>query len=150
MQQGVTRFVLALVLVVTLFSSHYALAFPEKGQNCIKCHKLETKELTLILKNLKVPNATALDVRLSVIKGLWEVSGRTNGQPFLLYVDFSKKYVTPGPIFENKTSANLTKQRLEELNQSRRVDFSRIDIRDAILIGREKAAIKTVVFTDPG
>jgi thiol:disulfide interchange protein DsbC len=85
---------------------------------------------------------------MSPIKGLWEVSLDDKGKKGVLYVDFSHKFVLPGPIIEVKSGANKTSEKIGRM-QERKVDFGRIPLPSPLILGNPGAATKVAVFTDP-
>jgi thiol:disulfide interchange protein DsbC len=64
----------------------------------------------------------------------------------LVYIDYSKKFIIAGNIFSSSSKQNLTQERLSFLN---RVDPSKIDIKDALVLGKKGAKYKVIVFDDP-
>ncbi len=135
---------LLFILIWVLLSSVQGVdAFSERG-DCKTCHKLTVAEAQQILSggpDLKVTNI--LD---SPLKGLWEVNFESQGRKGLVYVDYSKKYIIAGNIFSSSSKQNLTQERLSFLN---RVDPSKIDIKDALVLGRKDAKYRVIVFDDP-
>jgi XTP/dITP diphosphohydrolase len=130
-------------LVHCYFATEEAHAFSEKG-DCKTCHKLTVSEAQQILSggpDLKVTNV--LD---SPLKGLWEVNFESQGRKGLVYIDYSKKFIIAGNIFSSSSKQNLTQERLSILN---RVDPSKIDIKDALVLGKKGAKYKVIVFDDP-
>ncbi len=119
--------------------------------DCQKCHTITNQEAKEILKDMKVPDAEIIKVQLSPVKGLWEVSflNKGQGQPKLLYVDFSKSFALPGPVVEIKGGKNKTQERLAKIQESRRVDFSKIPLNHGLVMGDVLAPYKVAVFTDP-
>ena len=133
------------------FSPVRSLAFDKTGceMDCQKCHTITNQEVKEILKSLKAPDAEILKVQASPLRGLWEVSVMNKGRPGLLYVDFSKNYVVSGSIVEVKTGKNMTMERVTQLQESRRVDFSKIPLGQALVMGDVASPLKVAVFTDP-
>ena len=123
-------------------------AFKESG-DCSKCHTLAEKELVPILSKIGVADAKVLDMRMSPIKGLWEVALERRGQRFLLYLDFSKQFVAQGRIIEYKAGVDRSRERLAQLNEAKRVDVNRIPLQEALVVGKENAPRKVIVFLDP-
>ncbi|TAL26246.1 MAG: DsbC family protein [Nitrospirae bacterium] len=117
--------------------------------DCTKCHTLSTNEVQAILAKIKNPEAKILKIQLSPARGLWEVAVENKGQRGLFYVDFSKKYLIPGPIIEVNAAVDRTKERVAELNKGRKIDRSRIPLKNALLLGDKAAKNKVIVFTDP-
>ena len=145
---------LALVFgVCTLFQfpSQNLQAFDPAGceKDCMKCHTITNQEVKEILTHLKAPDAEILKVQSSPMKGLWEVSINNQGRPGLFYVDFSKNFVLSGSIVEVKTGKNVTRERITKLQESRRVDFSKISLSQALVMGDVVSPYKVAVFTDP-
>lgn len=135
---------------VYLSTDSNVYAFGGCEENCQKCHSLDTKEAQQILTKLKAPDTKVLDIKMSPIKGLWEVSIENNDKRGIMYVGFSKKYVMGGQIFEVDTSLNKTQENLVKINEaSRYVDYSKIPVDDALVIGSKGAKHKVIVFTDP-
>jgi thiol:disulfide interchange protein DsbC len=126
-----------------------AHAFKEGAENCAKCHTLSEKELGPILAKIRAPDARVLEIQPSPIKGMWEVSFERRGQRFIVYVDFSKKFVTPGPIIEYASGKDLTRDKVTALNEARRVNVAQIPLKDALLLGKEDATRKVIVLLDP-
>jgi thiol:disulfide interchange protein DsbC len=126
-------------------------AFDQTGceKDCLKCHTISNQEVKEILKSLKAPDTEILKIQASPLKGLWEVSIINKGRPGLFYVDFSKSLVVSGSIVEVKTGKNKTAEQLTKLQESRRVDFSKIPLNQALVMGDPVAPKKVAVFTDP-
>lgn len=133
------------LLTFILILPVYSYSFSEKGQDCSKCHKLTTAEAANILKDL-IPNLKVLNVKISPIKGLWELTIESNNRKGIIYVDFTKKHFVSGSILNIAEKRNLTQERFEEIN---RVDVSQIPLNDAIVVGNKNAKHKVIVFTNP-
>ncbi len=138
------KVVLCLVLIFLIMPA-YSYSFSEKGQDCSKCHKLTTTEAATLLKDL-VPNLKVLNIRISPIKGLWELTIESNNRKGVAYVDFTKKHFVSGNVIAIKEKKNLTQERVEDIN---RVDVSQIPLADAIIAGNKSAKHKVIVFTNP-
>ncbi len=138
------KFIVLCVLVSVVFwvpffsqSSH---AFPtKKGEKtCIECHKLDKKDAEVIVKKV-VPTGTVTDVKMSPIKGVWQIDvDAGEGKHGALYLDFSKKYLIAGQVVP-----------VEAIGKPRKVDISKIPLENAILLGSKNATKKVIVFTDP-
>ena len=151
------RYVLLLFSVVFMacallqLNSPPVKAFDKTGceMDCQKCHTITTQDVKEILVSLKAPEAEILKIQASPLKGLWEVSINNKGKPGLFYVDFSKTFIVSGSVVEVKTGKNKTMERLTALQESRRVDFSKIPLNQALVMGDPLAPKKVAVFTDP-
>lgn len=117
--------------------------------DCQKCHTITNQEAKEILQNMKIPGAEILKVQLSPVKGLWEVSFMNNGKPTVIYVDFSKSFILPGPVVEIKGGKNKTQERIAKIQENRKVDFSKIPLNQGLVMGDVLAPNKVAVFTDP-
>lgn len=138
------------LLFVTLFSFAFslstsageALAFQGQGcgGQCIDCHTLNKDEATKLLKTERF-KAQVKDVKMSPVKGLWEVEITQGDKNFVVYMDFSKKYLVEGrftPIEQVGESAPLKK-----------IDLKKIPLDNAIVLGSPTAAKKVIIFDDP-
>ena len=128
-----------------LVTSNPSLGFEAKGQDCAKCHTLNSDEARDLLKNV-IPNLKILGVSPGPVKGFWEVYLESGGRKGLIYIDFLKKHFISGSLISISEKKNLTQERLTELN---RVDVSQIPLEDALVMGDPKAKIKIVAFDDP-
>ncbi len=142
------RFLLALLAVLVAGLPGYA--FKEGGGDCMKCHILSDKDIKPILARINMPGAKVMGVQMSPVKGLWEVVAENKGQRFVIYVDFSKKYITPGPFIEYANRKDVTRERIEQLNKDRKVETDRLSLEHAIMLGKADASLRVIVFTDPG
>jgi thiol:disulfide interchange protein DsbC len=120
-------------------------AFEARGQDCSKCHTLNSTEARDLLKNF-FPDVQVLEIRVSPSNGLWEIYSESGGRKGLLYLDFSKKYLLPGPLLLVKERRNLSQERLTDLF---RIDLSQIPLEDALIMGDPGAKIRIVAFDDP-
>jgi len=136
-------------IILLLFS------FPEDlystsgcDEDCIKCHSITQSEASEILKTLKVTDAKVLNIEMSPLKGLWEVSFEREGKRGVFYIDFSKRYVVSGSIIEVKTTTNKTHERLS-LAPVNYIPQYKIPLDDALVIGNKNAKKRVIIFTDP-
>jgi len=127
------------------------MAFSDTGceGDCNKCHSLTKAEASEVIKKVKNADAEVLDVKISPIKGLWEISIQGQGKETPVYLDFSKKYVVRGPITEISTGADKTKEQYNKKKVYKGVDVSKISLKGALLLGSRSAGKKVIVFTDP-
>jgi hypothetical protein len=133
------------LLIFFLLPMSYSYGFEAKGQDCSKCHTLNRDEAKELLKSV-IPDAVILDIRLSPVKGVWEVDLESRRRKAIIYVDFSKKHFFSGALVSIEEKKSLTQERLIELNK---VDVSQIPLENALVMGDEKARIRVIVFTDP-
>ncbi|MEW6570239.1 MAG: DsbC family protein [Nitrospirota bacterium] len=137
--------VLISLLAVIPFFVHAALSVERCDHDCMKCHQLSNNGAVNLLKDA-VAGVKVLEIKPGPVKGLWEIAAEANGRKALYYVDFSKKFIVVGNVFDLKTKTNLTQERFLALNK---VDVSLIPLDDAIVIGDKQAKKRIIVFTDP-
>lgn len=81
------------------------------------------------------------------IAGLYEVVINLEGKTGILYMDSRGKRIMTGFMFDSATGANLTQERLYDIN---RVDFSSIPLDGSVTMGNPaKGSKRVVVFTSP-
>lgn len=140
----------SVVLFLVFHPLRNSYAFSGCEEDCQKCHSLSEQEVRFILEKMKANDAKILKIRMSPVKGLWEVAVEEKGRRGLFYVDFSRKYVLAGgSIVEVNAALNKTKERLDELNKDKRINPASIPLKDALVLGSNSAPGKVVVFTDP-
>lgn len=157
MVRRITTLLLALSLLpVSAFAFSQDAKQGCAAGKCGDCHSLTMKEATTLLKGID----KVLAVEFSEIPGFWTVDAEKSGQKFPIFVDFSKKYVLAGSVIKIATGEDLTQQRITKLNNgkapappqgavAKKVDSKSIPLDDAILLGKEDAKTKVIVFTDP-
>ena len=144
MRKSVSSAMVAALLCLVALPA--ARAFTGEGCSsgaCTDCHSLTRDEAVKILGG-NVDNV--LSVGTSPVGGLWEVAVEKAGQRWPLYIDFSKEHVIAGQIIQLSTKKNLTGSRMFSMN---RVDVSQIPLAGSIVVGKEDAKRRIVVFDDP-
>ena len=120
-----------ITLIAVLCLPLIALAFPpDKKGECLDCHKLDKKEAEEIVRRL-VPDGVVKDIKLGPVKAFWLIEVETGGRRGGLLLDFTKTYLgqlQPVP---------------------KKMEFSKIPLNDAVVLGSRSAKKKVVVFTDP-
>jgi len=107
---------------------------------CSDCHVLSKEEAAKLLKT-DMFKAQVKDIRMSPVKGLWEIEVAQGDKVFLVYIDFAKKYLVEGrytPI-----------DQLGESKPMKKVDARKIPLDNAVVMGNPKAEKKIIVFDDP-
>jgi thiol:disulfide interchange protein DsbC len=127
--------VFLLPFTTSAFSGHEGC-----GGNCSDCHKLEKSEAEGIVKKV-VPDGHVLDIKISPVKSIWQIDVEANGKHGALYLDFSKKYLIAGQIVPIDAVGKPAPQR--------KIEFSKLPLKDALVMGPKHAKKKVAVFTDP-
>src|SRR4030042_4311911 len=138
-------FFFILIFISCFFVFPYSYSDEKCEHDCTKCHQITNDDVQTLIKEA-FPDAKILEVRPAQIKGLWEISIDKNGKKGITYVDFSKKMVVSGSIFNIETKTNLTGERLSSISK---IDPSQIPLEEAILMGEKTSSKNVIVFTDP-
>ncbi|MBA4373060.1 MAG: hypothetical protein C0402_09410 [Thermodesulfovibrio sp.] len=150
-------FIAGVVVALFLMSSPRAYSFGGCEEDCAKCHSLEQREAEEILSKMKATDAKVAGIKMSPVRGLWEVSLDRRGRQDTLYVGFSKKQVVRGTIIDIEAPGNSLATVVQEKKPAdirpqapeRYVEAGKIPLEDALVLGDIHAAKKIVVFTDP-
>jgi thiol:disulfide interchange protein DsbC len=132
----ISLLIIGCLIVLLPFSSH---AFKLKqGQDCLDCHKLKTKDAEKIIEKA-VPGGKIMGIKSSPMKGVWEIDVQRGNQRGAVLLDFSKKYLIGQLVPVDKLGEQPPIH----------VDFSKIPLADAVVVGATSAKKKVIVFTDP-
>jgi thiol:disulfide interchange protein DsbC len=135
------RIILVTAGIIFLLSSLAGAFPPPQGGSgdCASCHKLDKKEAEILIKKLN-PALVALEVRQAPVKGLWLIEvDAGEGKRGALMLDYAKKnFIIPSQIIP-----------LESIGKPRKIDFSKLPLKEAVIMGAKGAKKKVVVFTDP-
>ncbi|MRR07414.1 MAG: DsbC family protein, partial [Deltaproteobacteria bacterium] len=113
--------------------------------NCASCHSLSTAEAAKVFTGLGEVSA----VKMSPVKGLYEVTVRQGNRQAVAYLDFSKKLLLPGPIFDTVTKSSLTPPPVELPKILSREQLATIPLKNSLVMGNPKGKKRLFVFTDP-
>ena len=114
------------------------------GGECKGCHSLTLKEANSLLKGI----GEVKRIKDSQVKGLWELDFEKGGKKTVAYLDYGKKHVIPGPIFNIATRAPIDGSAVPQPPPAR-TNVASIPLRDSIVLGNAKSYRKLFVFTDP-
>ena len=112
--------------------------------NCASCHTLSIGS-ERIFKGLGEIKA----VKMSPVKGLYEVTVQQGNRQAVAYLDFSKKLLVPGPIFDTATKSSLTPPPVELPKILSKEELDAIPLTDSIVMGNPSGKKRLIVFTDP-
>jgi len=151
MRKRILLICLLTVFLPVLLAGRKVYSFGGCESDCQKCHSITKGEVRQILDKMKAGDAKIVDLKMSPVSGLWEVSIEDRGRTGIFYVPFSKKYIVRGAIIDIETSSNRTQETINEISRPapRYVDVSKIPLDTAILVGLKDAPYKVYVFTDP-
>ena len=133
------------LLALTAISGN-ALAMPKDGcgGDCGTCHSLTLKEASTLLKGI---GGDVKEVKPSPVRGLWEVGLANQGKKAVVYVDYSKKFIVNGGIFDIATRKAVSGG--PQQPKVEKVKVSAIPTGNSIVLGNPLAAKRLFLFTDP-
>jgi len=134
-------FVLAILFVFSTALSASAFTGEGCGGECINCHSLTKDEAGKLLKADQF-KAEILKIEQSPVKGLWAIEVLQQGKTLKIYMDYGKTHM----IGSISKLADLGK---EKPPVRRKIDFNKIPLDDALLMGSADARHKVIVFDDP-
>jgi thiol:disulfide interchange protein DsbC len=88
-------------------------------------------------------------VKASPVKGLWELTIERDGRQAIIYTDFGKKLLIPGPIFDIATKRPITPPPVEIPKKISRAELEKIPLANSIILGKPNGKKRMFVFTDP-
>ncbi|MBI5468566.1 MAG: DsbC family protein [Deltaproteobacteria bacterium] len=137
---------LTVLLAAHVFSTPPSAVSAFQGPGCMgscaDCHSLNKEDATKLLKTDRF-KAVVKDIRMSPVKGLWEVEINQGDKTFIVYMDFARKFLIDGKV-------NFTPlERLGESAPLKKVDLKKIPLDNAVVFGNRNAEKKVIVFDDP-
>ncbi|HBG08247.1 MAG: protein-disulfide isomerase [Geobacteraceae bacterium GWC2_58_44] len=130
----------ALALAVPAFAMSSAEGC---GGDCASCHAITLQEANGILKDI----GTVKAIKPAAVRGLYEITMERDGQTGVAYLDYGKKHLMNGQIFQvasrQVAGAPAVSKRLE------RLDPATLKSDAALVMGNPKGKQRLFVFTDP-
>jgi thiol:disulfide interchange protein DsbC len=134
--------VFGLLAVLPFASGAFSSEHPGCGGKCSECHTLDKKEAEAIIKKLN-PALTVIDVKPAQVKSLWQIDvDAGEGKRGPVFLDFSKKYLLV-------ISQIIAVDSIGKPAPKRTIDFSKLPLKEALVMGPKDAKKKVAVFTDP-
>ena len=134
---------LSALLALTLAASAFAMSGDGCGGDCTTCHAISVEEATGILKGV----GTVKAIKPAPVRGLYEITLDQGGEVGVAYMDYGKKHLIAGPVFEiasrQAVGAPAAAKRLE------RLDPATLKTGDSLMLGNPKGKKRLFVFTDP-
>ena len=141
MKKYVVSMMMGFLFLVPLTSSAFTSEHPGCGGDCRECRTLEKKEAEGIIKKA-VPAGTVLDVKMAPVRGLWQIDFDVEGKHGVVFLDFLKNnLVVVQQIIPVESIGKPAVQR--------KIDFSKLPLKEALVMGPKSAKKKVAVFTDP-
>ncbi|OGU15059.1 MAG: hypothetical protein A2076_18570 [Geobacteraceae bacterium GWC2_53_11] len=139
---------IAVAVTTIIASSSYAMAKEGCGGECASCHTLTPGEATGLLKKI---GGTVTSVRQAPARGLFELLVEKDGQRGVLLMDYGKKHLIQGAVFNVETLEQVVahKKELTPPKQTTSLDVKAIPVGHSVVMGNPKGSKKLYVFTDP-
>lgn len=145
-----------IVLAAVLFCVSAPAVFALEGcgdpkLDCAKCHTLTVAEANDLLKEV---GGGVQSIKLAPVKGLWELTMEKDGRKGTVYMNFSKKFIMAGPVFQidalkTAIQAQAAAQAKAPQPKLEKVDVAKIPLTNSIVMGNPKGKKRLFVFTDP-
>ncbi|MBJ6727434.1 DsbC family protein [Geomesophilobacter sediminis] len=136
---------LVVLCVISLGSPAFAMNSGSGcGGECASCHSLSNQEAAALLKDLGQVKA----VKPAQVRGLFEVEVERNGQTGVVFVDYGKKNLIAGQIFDIAT-LKPAGPAAEPRKKVERLDPNLVPTKDSLLMGNPNGKKRLFVFTDP-
>ena len=113
------------------------------GGECASCHSLSVKEANLLLKDL----GEVTRVQPAAVRGLYEITLKKNGATAITYLDYGKKHLIGGQIFD--LASRQVVGGAEETRPVVRLNPATLSTDATLVMGNPKGKKRLFVFTDP-
>lgn len=137
--------VLFLPLALVLPAFGFGTGVQGCSGDCAACHAVKQEEAAKILKAIDAAT-TVESVGPSPVRGLYQVVIRKGNETGVVYLDFSKKFLIAGRIFDTGNKQDVT---ADALDRARRIDPAKLPLDNALVLGNPDGSRKLYVFTDP-
>ncbi len=143
MKKYLVSAIVGFVLLVPFISSGFTSEHPGCGGDCLECHSLDKKEANGIIKTI-VPGGAVADVKMAPVKGLWQIDFDVEGKHGVVFLDFLKQHLV---VVQQIITVSPAGKAAEPA--PKKIDFSKLPLKEALVMGPKHAKKKIVVFTDP-
>jgi thiol:disulfide interchange protein DsbC len=113
--------------------------------SCLSCHSITKEEAGAVFKGI----GEVLAVKASPAKGLYEVTVKNNNRQVVAYLDFGKKYLVSGPVFDIATRTMVTPPPVDLPKKISKEQYDKIPTNNSIIMGKPDGRKRLFVFTDP-
>lgn len=136
---------LTFAAAVSLSSQAFAMSQGCTGE-CASCHSITLQEASGLLKGI----GAVKDVKPAPVRGLYEVTFEQQGQTGVAYLDYGKKHIIAGQVFDIASrqpvggSAQVARQERKD-----HLDPATLTTDNTLVLGNPNGKKKLFVFTDP-
>lgn len=139
------RFLLSLLFVLFCAASVSAATGNGHGKDCASCHTLTVDEANRILTGI----GEVKSIKQAAAPGLFELVIEGQGQKALIYMDYAKKHIIPGPVFDIASRKPIAEPIRNAPPAPAKIDPSTIPLENSVIMGNPKGTKRLFVFTDP-
>jgi thiol:disulfide interchange protein DsbC len=130
-------------LLLTPTAPSFAMSGAGCSGDCASCHSLTKPEATTLLKDL----GSVKEVKPAPVRGLYEVVVEREGRTGVVYLDYGKKHLIAGQVFDLATRKPA--QEAAPKKHQERLNPATLSTADALVMGNPKGKKKLFLFTDP-
>ncbi len=136
---------LTFAAAVSLSSQAFAMSQGCSG-DCASCHSITIQEASGLLKEI----GSVKDVKPAPVRGLYEVTFEQQGQTGVAYLDYGKKHIIAGQVFDI-ASRQPVGGSAQAAHQERKdhLDPATLTPENSLVLGNPNGKKKLYVFTDP-
>ena len=130
-------------ITLTLAAPAFAMSGDGCGGDCASCHAITLQEANVILKEI----GTVTAVKPAAMRGLYEVTLEKEGQTGIAYLDYGKKHIIAGQIYD--IASRQVVGAPPATKRPERLDPATLQTGQSVLLGNPKGKKRLFVFTDP-
>jgi thiol:disulfide interchange protein DsbC len=132
---------LVVVLLLACAAPLHAMSQNGCGGSCNSCHSVSIDEANTLLKDVGVVKG----IKPAQINGLWEITIERDGRQGVAFMDYGKKHLLAGPIYQ---IAQIAAQAAPKPPKQVATDTV-IPLENSLVMGNPKGSKRLIVFTDP-
>jgi thiol:disulfide interchange protein DsbC len=132
-----------IALALAFAAPAFAMSGAGCGGECASCHSITVQEAGAILKDV----GTVTVAKPARVRGLYEITLEREGKTALVYLDYAKKHLIGGQIFD--IASNEVAAPPVAAARPGRLDPATLETGHSIVIGNPKGKTRLFVFTDP-
>lgn len=140
------KILIVLAISTIIAAPSFVMANAGHSGECATCHTLGDKEAAELLNKI---GGSVKSIKQAPVKGFFELLMEKDGKQGIIYLDYSKKNVMKGMLFNLQTLQPVSAHEVPKPKQVTTIAPQSIPIDKAIVIGNPKGSRKLYVFTDP-
>jgi thiol:disulfide interchange protein DsbC len=131
------------IAFLTVAAPVFAMSGDGCGGDCASCHSITVQEAGALLKEIGVVKS----VKPAPVRGLYEVTIEQEGRTGLAYMDYGKKHIIAGQVFDIASRQAIGAP--GPAKRADRLDPATLKTEHSLVMGNPKGKKKLFVFTDP-